>query len=94
MTFIEYILLIIYLSLFLVFLYKLFIRIKSYNTNIDFIKLIQHEFREAVRGGVGYMHFSIAAGVVASVALALLHFWKSAMWILWLLLIPIMAGLA
>ncbi|MEM1806877.1 MAG: (Fe-S)-binding protein [Pyrobaculum sp.] len=94
MAFIEYILLIIYLSLFLVFLYKLFIRIKSYNTNIDFIKLIQHEFREAVRGGVGYMHFSIAAGVVASVALALLHFWKSAMWILWLLLIPIMAGLA
>lgn len=40
------------------------------------------------------MHFSIAAGVVASVALALLHFWKSAMWILWFLLIPIMAGLA
>jgi len=61
---INEVLLSLFLLTFIIFAVLLWKRIKLYNKKIDFVKLIIHEFKEAARGGVGYMHFSIASGVV------------------------------
>jgi len=90
---INEVLLSLFLLTFIIFVVLLWKRIKLYNKKIDFVKLIIHEFKEAARGGVGYMHFSIASGVVLSVALALLDFAPAAKFALWLISLPIIAGL-
>ncbi|MEM1598472.1 MAG: (Fe-S)-binding protein [Pyrobaculum sp.] len=89
----EEILLSLFLITFLIFTYKLALRIRLYNKKIDFYSLVIHEFKEAARGGVGYMHFSIAAGVVLSVVLALLHYLPAIQLALWVIALPIMGGL-
>ena len=54
---INEVLLSLFLLTFIIFAVLLWKRIKLYNKKIDFVKLIIHEFKEAARGGVGYMHF-------------------------------------
>ncbi|MBP1449364.1 MAG: (Fe-S)-binding protein, partial [Thermoproteus sp.] len=87
------ILLLLFLITFIIFIVLLWKRIKLYNKKINFIELIKNEFKEAARGGVGYMHFSIASGVVLSVLLALLDPAPEAKFAVWLISTPIMAGL-
>ncbi|MFN3804404.1 MAG: (Fe-S)-binding protein [Pyrobaculum sp.] len=87
------ILLAIYLLAFVVFIYRLLDRARRYNSHLDFFGLVRYELMEARRGGVGYMHFSIVAGVVLSVALALAHYVDFLALALWLLSIPVMGGL-
>jgi len=90
---INEVLLSLFLLTFIIFAVFLWKRIKLYNKKIDFVKLIIHEFKEAARSGVGYMHFSIASGIVLSVVLALLDFVPTVKFALWLISLPIIAGL-
>jgi Fe-S oxidoreductase len=69
------------------------LRIRLYNKRVDLGSLILHEFKEALRGGVGYMHFSIAAGVVLSALLAVLSPFRTLALALWIISLPVMAGL-
>ncbi|AET31554.1 (Fe-S)-binding protein [Pyrobaculum ferrireducens] len=90
---INEVLLILFLITLIIFIINLVKRIRLYNMEIDFINLIIYEFKEAMRGGVGYMHFSIAAGIVLSVLLALLHPLQPLATVLWIIGVPVMAGL-
>jgi Fe-S oxidoreductase len=90
---IEEILLLLFLITFFIFALDLIFRIRLYNRKINFGSLILHEFKEALKGGVGYMHFSIAAGVVLSVLLALLSPLRILALALWVVSLPVMAGL-
>jgi Fe-S oxidoreductase len=69
------------------------LRIRLYDKRVDLGSLILHEFKEALKGGVGYMHFSIAAGVVLSVFLAVLSPFRALALALWIISLPVMAGL-
>jgi Fe-S oxidoreductase len=69
------------------------LRIRLYNKRVDLGSLILHEFKEALKGGVGYMHFSIAVGVVLSVFLAVLSPFRTLALALWIISLPVMAGL-
>lgn len=91
---INEILLIAFLATFIIFTIFLVKRISLYKSKIDLMSLIVHEFKEASKGGVGYMHFSISAGIVLSVLLAVFHYLYPLALALWIISIPIMAGLA
>jgi len=90
---VEEILLLLFLITFFIFTINLMLRIHLYNRRIDLGSLILHEFKEALKGGVGYMHFSIAAGVVLSVLLAVLGPFRILVLALWIISLPVMAGL-
>jgi len=90
---VEEILLLLFLITFFIFAINLMLRIRLYNKRVDLGSLILHEFKEALKGGVGYMHFSIAAGVVLSVLLAVLSPFRTLALALWIISLPVMAGL-
>lgn len=90
---VEEILLLLFLITFFIFAINLMLRIRLYNKRVDLGSLILHEFKEALKGGVGYMHFSIAAGVVLSVFLAVLSPFRALALALWIISLPVMAGL-
>jgi Fe-S oxidoreductase len=89
----EEILLLLFLITFFIFAINLMLRIRLYNKRVDLGSLILHEFKEALKGGVGYMHFSIAAGVVLSVLLAVLSPFRTLALALWIISLSVMAGL-
>ncbi len=86
------ILLIAFLTTFIVFIIFLVKRISLYKLKIDLMSLVVHEFKEASKGGVGYMHFSISAGIVLSVLLAIFHYLHPLAFALWIISIPIFEG--
>ena len=90
---VEEILLLLFLITFFIFAINLMLRIRLYNKRVDLVSLILHEFKEALKGGVGYMHFSIAVGVVLSVLLAVLSPFRTLALALWIISLPVMAGL-
>jgi Fe-S oxidoreductase len=90
---VEEILLLLFLITFFIFVINLMLRMRLYNKRVDLGSLILHEFKEALKGGVGYMHFSIAAGVVLSVFLAVLSPFRALALALWIISLPVMAGL-
>jgi Fe-S oxidoreductase len=90
---VEEILLLLFLITFFIFVINLMLRIRLYNKRVDLGSLILHEFKETLKGGVGYMHFSIAAGVVLSVFLAVLSPFRALALALWIISLPVMAGL-
>ncbi len=90
---VEEILLLLFLITFFIFIINLILRIRLYNRRVNLGSLILYEFKEALRGGVGYMHFSIAAGVVLSVLLAVSAPLRILALALWIISLPIMAGL-
>jgi Fe-S oxidoreductase len=89
----EEILLLLFLITFFIFAINLMLRIRLYNKRVDLGSLILHEFKEVLKGGVGYMHFSIAAGVVLSVLLAVLSPFRTLALALWIISLSVMAGL-
>ncbi|MEM0462471.1 heterodisulfide reductase-related iron-sulfur binding cluster [Pyrobaculum sp.] len=89
----DEVLIALFLVTFLVFTIKLLGRLRLYGKRINLLSLVVHEFKEAAQGGVGYMHFSIAAGIVLSVLLALSHPLPGLRMALWVLSLPVMAGL-
>ncbi len=87
---IHEILLLLFLLTFSLFIFSLVKRVRGYGSRVNLAKLVIYEFNEAKRGGVGYMHFSIVAGIVLSLLLAL----SGGALALWIIATPIMFGLS